>query len=76
MDEKIAEAIIRPKKAQSFGENTIPPHYSLEISRYEPPLPVKKEEQEEVLEKVREMTNGGSKGSKSKKQVEGETELS
>ena len=76
LDEKIAKAIIRPEKAQTIGENTIPPHYSQEISRYEPPLPVKKREQEVVLEKVREMTNGGSKGSKSEKQVEGETKLS
>ena len=65
-----------PKKAQAIGKNTTPPHYSWEMSRYEPPLPVKKREQEEVLEKVREMTNGGSKGSKSEKQAEGETELS
>ena len=28
LDKKIAEAIIRPKKAQNIGENTIPPHYS------------------------------------------------
>ena len=76
LDGKIAEAIIWPKKAQNAGENTIPPHYSQEISRYEPPLPVKKREQEELLEKVREMTNEGSKGSKSEKQAEGETELS
>ena len=76
LDEKIAEAIIRSKEVQNIGENTLPPHYSQEISRYEPPLPVKKRKQEEVLEKVREMTNGGSKGSKSEKQVEGETELS
>ena len=76
LDEKIAEAIIRPKEVQNIGENTLPPHYSWEISRYEPPLPNKKREQEEVLEKVREMTNGGSKGSRSEKQVEGETELS
>ena len=73
----MAEAIIKPKKAQTIGENTIPPHYSREMSRYEPPLLVKKREQEEALEKVREMTNGGgSKGSKSEKQAEGETELS
>ena len=76
MDKKVAEAIIRPNKVQPIGENTIPPHYSWEMSRYEPPLPVKKREQEKVLEKVREMTNGESKGSKSEKQAEGETELS
>ena len=46
------------------------------MSRYEPPLPIKKREQEKALEKVGEMTNGGSKGSKSEKQAEGETELS
>ena len=33
LDEKITEAIIRPKKAQNIGKNTIPPHYSREISR-------------------------------------------
>ena len=31
--EKIAEAIIRPKEAQNIGKNTLPPHYSWEISR-------------------------------------------
>ena len=30
----------------------------------------------EALEKVREITNGGSKGSESEKQVEGDTDLS
>ena len=54
LDEKMAEAIIKPKRAQTIGENTIPPHYSREMSRYEPPLPVKKREQEEALEKVGE----------------------
>ena len=28
LDEKIAEAIIKAKRAQTIGENTIPPHYS------------------------------------------------
>ena len=46
------------------------------MSRYEPPIPVKEKEKEEALEKVREMTNGGSKGSRSEKQVEGDTDLS
>ena len=31
------------------------------MSRHEPPLPIKKREQEKTLEKVREMTKGGSK---------------
>ena len=65
-----------PKKAQNIGENTIPPQYSREISRYEPPIPVKEKEKEDLLEKVREITSGESKGSKDEKQAEGETELS
>ena len=68
--------MITPKKAQIIGEDTIPPQYSREISRYEPPIPVKEKEEEDLLEKVREITNGESKGSKDEKQVEGETELS
>ena len=27
LDEKIAEAIIRPKEVQNIWENTLPPHY-------------------------------------------------
>ena len=67
--------MVEPKKAQSIGENTIPPQYSREISRYVPPIPVK-EKKEDLLEKVREITNGESKGGKDEKQAEGETELS
>ena len=74
LDEKIKEAWITPKEAQNIGEDTIPPQYSREISRYEPPIPVKKKE--DLLEKVREITTGESKGSKDEKQAEGETELS
>ena len=76
MDEKIKEALITPKKAQKIGENTTPPQYSREISRYEPPIPVKEKEKEDLLEKVREITSGESKGSKDEKQAEGETDLS
>ena len=61
LNEKIAEAIIKPKKAQAIGENTTPPHYSWEMSRYEPPLPVKKREQEEALEKVKRNDKWGVK---------------
>ena len=75
-DEKIKEAWITPKEAQNIGENTIPPQYSREISRYEPPIPVKEKEKEDLLEKVREITSGESKGSKDEKQAEGETEPS
>ena len=76
LDEKIKEALITPKKAQDIGENTIPSQFSREISRYEPPIPVKEKEKEDLLEKVREITSGESKGSKDEKQAEGETDLS
>ena len=76
LDEKIKEAWITPKEAQNIGENTIPPQYSREISRYEPPIPVKEKEKEDLLEKIREITSGESRGSKDEKQTEGETDLS
>ena len=76
LDEKMKEAWITPKEVQNIGENTTPPQYSREISRFEPPIPVKEKEKEDLLEKVREITSGESKGSKDEKQVEGETELS
>ena len=76
LDEKIKEAWITPKEAQNIGEHTIPHQYSREISRYEPPIPIKEKEKEDLLEKVREITSGESKGSKDEKQAEGETELS
>ena len=76
LDEKIKGALIMPKEAQNLGENTIPPQYSREMSRYDPPIPVKEKEKEDLLEKVREITSGESKGSKDEKQAEGETELS
>ena len=46
------------------------------MSRYEPPIPVQEKEKQEAMEKVREITNRGSKGSKSEKPVEGDTDLS
>ena len=76
MDEKIKEAWITPEEAQNIGENTIPPQYSREISKYEPPIPVREKEKEDLLEKVREITSGESKGSKDEKQAEGDTDLS
>ena len=76
LNEKIKEASITPKEAQNIGENRIPPQYSREISRYEPPIPVREKEKEDILEKVREITSGESKGSKDEKQAEGETDLS
>ena len=68
--------MIKPKEAQNIGEDTIPPQYSREMSRYEPPIPVREKEKKDLLEKVREITSGESKGSKEEKQGEGETELS
>ena len=46
------------------------------MSRYEPAIPVKEKEKEDLLEKVRGITNAESKGSKDENQAEGETELS
>ena len=76
LDQRLREALTEPQQVKPVGGNTIPPHYSKEMSRYEPPMPVKEKEKQEALEKVREITNGGSKGSKSEKQVEGDIDLS
>ena len=46
------------------------------MSRYERPNPIKQKEKEDLLEKVREMTSEGSKGSKGEKLVEEDTDLS
>ena len=54
----------------------LPPHYSREISRYEPPKPVKQREREELIEKVKEMTGEEIKGGKREKSVEVDTDLS
>ena len=72
LDQRLREALTEPQQVKPVEGNTIPPHYSKEMSRYEPPMPVTEKEKQEALEKVREMTNGGSKGSKSEKQVEGD----
>ena len=58
--------MIEPKEAQNIGENTIPPQYSREMSRYEPSIPVKEKEKENLLEKVREITSGNQKEVKMK----------
>ena len=44
LGKKIEEALIEPKKVQIIGENTIPPQYSREMSRFEPLIPVKEKE--------------------------------
>ena len=76
LNRKINEIIHPPKHVKPLGENTIPPHYSREISRYEPPNPVKQKEREDLIEKVKEMTGEGSKGGKREKSVEVDTDLS
>ena len=76
LNEKIKEIINLPQYVRPMGENTIPPHYSREISRYEPSNPVKQKEREDLIEKVKEMTGEGSKGGKREKSVEVDTDLS
>ena len=76
LDQKLSEARVEPQHVDPIRGDTIPPYYSREVSRYEPPIPVQEREKQEALEKVREITNGGSKGSKSEKPVEGDTDLS
>ena len=73
LDQKLREARVEPQQVDPIGGNTIPPYYLKEVSRYEPPMPVQEKEKQEALEKVKEITNGGSKGSKP---VEGDTDLS
>ena len=76
LDRKLREACVEPQQVDPIGGDTIPPCHSREMSRYEPPIPVQEKEKQEALEKVREITNGGSKGSKSEKPIEGDTDLS
>ena len=76
LNEKLKEIIDQPQYVRPTGENTLPPHYSREISRYEPPNPIKQKEREDLLEKVREMTSEGSKDSKGETGVEVDTDLS
>ena len=76
LGQKLREACIEPQQINPIGGNTIPPYYSREVSRYEPPIPVQEKEKQEALEKVKKITNGGSKESKSEKPVEGDTDLS
>ena len=76
LDEKLREIIDQPQYVEPIGENTLPPHYSREISRYEPPKPVKQREREELIEKVKEMTSEEIRGGKREKSVEVDTDLS
>ena len=76
LNKELKEIIDQPQHVRPIGENTLPPHYSREMSRYEPPNPIKQKEREDLLEKVREMTSEESKGSKGEKLVEVDTDLS
>ena len=76
LNEKLKEIIDQPQYVKPIGENTLPPYYSREMSRYEPPNPIKQKEREDLLEKVREITSEESKGGKGEKLVEGDTDLS
>ena len=76
LNEKLNEIIDQPQYVRPIGENTLPPYYSRDISRYEPPNPIKQKEREDLLEKVRKMTSEESKGSKGEKLVEVDTDLS
>ena len=67
LDQKLREARIEPQQGDSIGGHTV--YYSREVSRYEPPIPVQETEKQEALEKVREITNRGSKESKSEKPI-------
>ena len=76
LNEKLKEIIDQPQYVKPIGENTLPPYYSREMSRYESPNPIKQKEREDLLEKVREMTSEESKGGKGEKSVEVDTDLS
>ena len=76
LNEKLNEIIDQPQYVRLIGENTLPPYYSREMSRYEPPNPIKQKEREDLLEKVREMTSEESKEGKGEKLVEVDTDLS
>ena len=76
LNEKLNEIINQPQYVRLIGENTLPPYYSREMSRYEPPNPIKRKEREDLLEKVKEMTSEESKEGKGEKLVEVDTDLS
>ena len=72
MNEKLKDITDQPQYVKPIGENTLPPHYSREMSRYEPPNPIKQKE----IEKVKEITSEESKRGKREKSVEVDTDLS
>ena len=76
LNEKLKEIINQPQYVKPIAENTLPPYYSREMSRYEPPKPIKQKEREDLIEKVKEITSEESKGGKREKSVEVDTDLS
>ena len=76
LNEKLKEIIDPPQNVKPIGENTLPLYYSREMSRYEPPNPIKQKEREDLIEKVKEITSEESKGGKREKSVEVDTDLS
>ena len=57
LNKKLKEIIDQPQYVKPIGESTLPPYYSREMSRYEPPNPIKQKEREDLLEKVRGITS-------------------
>ena len=51
LDQKLREARVEPQQVESIGGDTIPPYYSREVSRYEPPIPVQEKENQEALKR-------------------------
>ena len=76
LNEKLNEIIDQPQYVRPFGKTTLPPYYSREMSRYEPPNPIKQKEREDLLEKVKEMTSEESKRGKRERSMEVDTSLS
>ena len=76
LNEKLKEIIDQPQYVKPIGENTLPPYYSREMSRYEPPNPIKQKEREDLIEKVKEITSEETKGGKREKSVEVDTDWS
>ena len=76
LNKKLNELIDQPQYVKPIGENTLPPYYSREMSRYEPPDPIKQIEREDLIEKVKEMTSEESKGGKRERSVEVNSNLS